>query len=297
MRILHFSDIHLPVRLRTVPLKDWVGKRLIGGANLLLGRAQDFAAAPEKVVTLDLFRRELSVDLVICTGDYTALGTRAELKAARQAVEPLMQAPLGYINVPGNHDIYLFDVLREKRWSEHFGDTFVTDLPKYRVDGSPWPFARLLGEDVAVVGVNSARPNPHPWRSSGKIPPRQLEALADLLADPSLRSRFVFVITHYNPRLEDGRSNPRWHGLANAEEFLDVCSNLPRGAILCGHVHRRYMVRIDGVKPPIFCAGSATQAGSEGLWVFDIDASGVRAIPGGWRGARYSLDPGAVVVL
>lgn len=35
-----------------------------------------------------------------------------------------------------------------------------------QVDG-PWPLLRLIGENLAVVGVNSARPNPLPWRSSG----------------------------------------------------------------------------------------------------------------------------------
>ena len=41
MRILHFSDIHLPLRLRSVPIRDWAGKRLVGGANLALGRLYD----------------------------------------------------------------------------------------------------------------------------------------------------------------------------------------------------------------------------------------------------------------
>lgn len=295
MRILHFSDIHLPLRLGTVPFRDWMGKRLIGGANLLLGRAEYFAEARQKMIALDRFRRELPVDLVICTGDYTALGTSAELKAARQAVEPLMQAPLGYVNVPGNHDIYLSDVLRERRWGEHFGDTLVTDLPASVVDGGPWPFVRLLGDRLAVVGVNSARPNPQPWRASGRIPVRQLEALTRVLADPILRDRFVFVITHHNPRLEDRSPGARWHGLANADDFLAVCANIPRGAILCGHVHRRFMVRVDGVNPPVFCAGSATKAGKEGLWVFDLDGNRVHAIPGDWRNARYALDQGGAV--
>jgi len=295
MRILHFSDVHLPVRLLSVPCRDWMGKRMIGGANLFLGRARKFADGYEKLVALDRFRRELDVDLVICTGDYTSLGTRAELRDARKAVEPLMQAPLGYVNVPGNHDIYVFDVLRQKRWDESFGDTFGTDLPQYVVDGGRWPFVRLVGDDVAVVAVNSARPNPQPWRSSGKIPPLQLEALERILTDPVLLGRFVFVLTHYAPRAEDGVPDRRLHGLVNADEFLAVCADLSHGAILCGHIHRRYMVRAEGVKPPIFCAGSATKAGDEGLWLFDVEDGQVRATPGTWRDGGYALDPSAAV--
>ncbi len=196
----------------------------------------------EKLVALDRFRRELDVDLVICTGDYTSLGTRAELQDARKAVEPLMQAPLGYVNVPGNHDIYVFDVLRQKRWDESFGDTFGTDLPQYVVDGGRWPFVRLVGDDVAVVAVNSARPNPQPWRSSGKIPPLQLEALERILADPVLLGRFVFVLTHYAPRAEDGVPDRRLHGLVNADEL----SRRLRGSAARSHPLRTYPSALHG---------------------------------------------------
>ncbi|MHC4223993.1 MAG: metallophosphoesterase family protein [Planctomycetota bacterium] len=295
MRILHFSDIHLPARLLSIPFKDWMGKRMIGGANLLLGRARAFLDGHEKIVALDRFRRELEVDLVIFTGDYTALGTRAGLREARKAVEPLMQAPLGYVNVPGNHDVYAFDVLRQKRWEESFGDTFDTDLPHYVVDGGRWPMVRLVGDDVAVVAVNSARPNPQPWRSSGKIPRPQLEALERVFTDRVLLGRFVFVITHYAPRAEHGLPDGRLHGLVNADDFLSACADLSRGAILCGHIHRRFTAQAEGVKPPIFCAGSATKAGDEALWLFDVDGGQVRATPGVWRDSGYALDPGAAV--
>ncbi len=289
MRVLHFSDIHLHEPIGTIPLRDWLGKRLFGGANLLAGRQKSFAQAAGKVAALDTFRRDQQIDLVICTGDYTSLGTRRELRVARQAVEPLMQSPLGYIDVPGNHDIYCFDVIREGRFLESFGDNLATDLPEYGVEGEPWPFVRLVGDDVAVVGVDSVRPNRLPWRSSGLIPPRQLQSLRRVLADERVRQRFVLIITHYAARLADGGPDRPHHGLVNAEEFLAICADVPRGAILCGHVHRRYVVHVDGIAAPIFCAGSTTKDGVEGLWVFDVDAAGTVATPGRWREDRYEL--------
>ena len=54
-----------------------------------------------------------------------------------------------------------------------------------QVDGV-WPLVRLIGDSVAVVCVNSARPNPQPWRSSGRIPDTQIKALRDVLRDPRL---------------------------------------------------------------------------------------------------------------
>ena len=295
MRVLHFSDVHLREPAGAVPFRDWLGKRLIGGANLLLGRRHHFDDAPAKVAALDTFRREEGIDLVICTGDYTALGTLGELELARKAVAPLMEAPLGYVHVPGNHDLYVSDVVRQRRFGRQFGDTLQTDLPEHLVGDGPWPLVRLVGDDVAVVGVNSARPNPLPWRSSGKVPPEQLEALGRVLQDERVRDRFVFVITHYAPRLRDGRPDSPRHGLVNGAAFLAACRNVSPGAILFGHVHWRYTVRIEGVQPRLFCAGSATKRGVEGLWVFDVQAGRARATPGRWAGDRYVLEPAEAI--
>jgi hypothetical protein len=55
------------------------------------------------------------------------------------------------------------------------------------------------------------------------------------------------------------------------------------------------MFRIEGVKPPIFCAGSATKSGDEGVWIFDIEEGQVRATPGTWREGGYVLDPRSAV--
>jgi 3',5'-cyclic AMP phosphodiesterase CpdA len=295
MRVLHFSDIHLLQGPGKVPLLDWFGKSAFGGLNLLLGRGRRFADAAAKVAALDRFRREQDIDLVIFTGDYTALGTVFELKAARQAVMPLTTAPSGYVHVPGNHDIYTLKAARDKRFLRVFGDMTTTDFPEYCVDDSPWPAVRLVGGDIAVVAVDSARPNPLPWRSSGRIPPAQLEALRRLLDDERIAHRFIFVITHYAPRLPGGEPDRRHHGLTNVDDFLHVCRSVSRGVILCGHVHHRYSVVTDGVRARTFCAGSTTLDGREGLWVFDLEGECVRATPGRWLDDGYVLEHDAAV--
>ena len=200
-----------------------------------------------------------------------------------------MEAPYGLITVPGNHDVYALDTLRDYRFERTFGETMSTDLPEYLCPNSHWPFVRLLGDDVAVVAVNSARPNLF-WKSSGRVPAPQLEALRKILADPRVIERFVFVITHYGPRLADGRPDTRLHGLVNVEDFLAACADIPHGALLHGHIHRCFTLRIEGIRPPVYCAGSSTMAGHEGLWVFDIDGQAMSARPGRWDGERYVLE-------
>jgi 3',5'-cyclic AMP phosphodiesterase CpdA len=293
LRVLHISDVHVDVPFIDIPWQDWLGKRVLGGGNLLLRRGRYFRKTREKLAALDRFRREQGIDVVICTGDYTVLGTDPELAAARDAIDPLTRAPLGYVTVPGNHDVYVDDALG--RFEARFGDLLTTDLPQYRVDRY-WPNVRLVGDAVAVIAVNSARPNPQPWRSSGAIPPEQLGALGRILRDPRVRSRFVFVITHYAPRLADGSRDSLLHGLDNAEDFLHVCADLPRGAILHGHVHRCFHVRVPGIRPPLFGAGSTTHDLREGLWLFDVGSASIRATRGGWDGHRYVLTPEEVVM-
>ena len=289
MRILHFSDPHIGIPLCKIFFCKWFGKRAIGGANLLAGRRHYFASAPEKLAALARFKEEQQIELVLCTGDYTALGLEMEYAVARQAVEPLMDAPLGYVNVPGNHDLYTGNVLRKGRFFEFFGDTLTTALPEYQVD-DVWPLVHFVGKTLAVIAVNSSRPNPLPWRSSGRIPEPQLKALAAILRDPRLAGRFIFIMTHYAPLRADSRLDSQLHGLLNAREFLAVCATVPRAVILCGHIHHGYHVRTpDGQS--IYCAGSISMAGRESFWLFDYDQDRqiMQAGAGLWDGQGYVL--------
>jgi 3',5'-cyclic AMP phosphodiesterase CpdA len=296
VRILHFSDIHIGCAWHAIPPTRWLGKRSVGALNLLAGRRRRFADSTTKLAGLTRLRDEQRIDLVLFTGDYTALGLEPEFAAARRAVNPLIDSSAGYVGIPGNHDIYSFDVVRERSFNRHFGETLRTDLPEFAVDNG-WPLVRLLDERVAVVALDSARPNPQPWRSSGRLPHRQLDAFAQLLDEERIRDRFVFVLNHYPPRLADGSRDRPLHRLVNDNAFLGVCRKIRRGAILSGHVHHRYHLRMPETAAPLFCSGSATMAGREGLWIFEVESSAVRAIPGHWNGARYLLDPAESVTL
>lgn len=289
MRILHFSDIHIGLGLRQIPVADWLGKRLAGGFNLLRGRSHHFADAARKTLAIVDLDRELEPDLVLCTGDLTALATHAEFEAARELLDPLSDDPR-FVVTPGNHDVYTRPTVREGRFQQYFEQATRTDLPDLRTDGA-WPLVRLPAEDVAVVAVNSARNNLLPWRSSGRIPGVQVDGLEAALRDPRVAGRFVFLMTHYAPCRADGSPDTKEHGLRNVDEFLAAASSIDRGALLCGHVHDVFRQRIDDFSGEVFCAGSATYEGREGVWVFDRGASGTwSARRGRWTGEGYELD-------
>ena len=69
------------------------------------------------------------------------------------------------------------------KWhSEHFGLLMKTELPEYAADGV-WPQVWFPADGLVVVGVNSARANPKPTYSSGRIPDEQLDGLTQILDD------------------------------------------------------------------------------------------------------------------
>lgn len=287
IRILHFSDVHVQESVLSVPPGEMIGKRALAVANLWLTRGRLFKDAVPKLEALSRFAQSERVDFAMCTGDYTAIGSEVEYRSARAAIEGLVKAPLGFCTVPGNHDLYLGDTLRDSRFERHFGDFTRTDWPEYAVDG-PYPYVRELSEALLIVGVNSSKPNPNPFSSSGRIPHPQLVALSRLLDDPRAAEKRVIVMTHYGILRRDGKPDSEHHGLENAQELLQVCAR-PNVMLAHGHIHGRYCHAPAQGRPWIFCAGSATQREREGIWVYELDGPRVFAIPGGYFGGEYVL--------
>ena len=294
MRFLHFSDVHLEDGFREVPWRRFLNKRFVGYANLFLRRRKYYARAPQKLARLAEFMEAIDVDVALCSGDYTALGTAPELAHARAIVRPFEAAPGGFVTVPGNHDVYLPDALEV--FEAHFGDLLVNDLPELAADGV-WPLVRLFGEHVAVVCVNSSRPNPPVFRSSGRVPDAQLAALERVFTHPKVAGRFVFVMTHYAPRLASGRPDTPQHGLENADALLAATARLERGAIVHGHVHKCFALRVPETGVPLCGAGSTTMEGREGLWIYDVEPDGAWITRGRWEGESWRLDEGSRIPL
>jgi hypothetical protein len=198
--------------------------------------------------------------------------------------------------VPGNHDVYLPDAIADGRFEAAFGDLLATDRPDLATaDG--WPRVRLFEDDLAVIAINSARPNPEILRSSGRIPDAQLEALDRAVRDPEIAARYTIVATHYGIRLGSGRPDRFAHGLENADALIAILARLDRGVLLHGHVHHRFHLRLPELSIDVLNAGSTTHAGREGLWMLELEGRGGRAIPGRWAGTGYVLEPDRAIPL
>ena len=110
-----------------------------------------------------------------------------------------------------------------------------------------------------------------------------------MLQDERIKERYVFVMTHYAPRLKDGKPDTKLHGLINADNFLDVCKSIDSGALLCGHIHETYSLEIEGLHSTLYCAGSATIEGHEGFWVYEVKDKKLEVKAVYWDNGKYTF--------
>ena len=282
IKILHFSDIHVHCNMRNLRWTEFLNKRSIGAVNLLRGRSKHFTFTKNKVDALYEFQKSHEVDILINTGDYTSLGTSEEIQVAKSLINPMLTSGKPYVTVPGNHDVYV----NNKSFYQYFGDTLVSDLPEYCHDGH-WPLVRLVNRELAVIAVNSARPNKLPWDSRGEVSTLQLNALAQLAKDDRIKNRFVLIVTHYAPILENSKVDKYFHSLRNTEDFLSKCGGFKNATILCGHIHYPYHTKYNETN--IYCAGSATKHGKESFWLYEISNNKLESYKGFWNGNEFLL--------
>ena len=270
MRFLHCSDVHITGDYRTPSIFALGWRRWPALGELFIkGRAHHFEHAPTTLRQIVTDAKTLAVDHLIVSGDLTAYSLEQEFDGAKAALEPWVQDRQRCTIVPGNHDTYTPGCLRDHRFARRFGHLLESDLPETTREGQ-FPFVRLLGDQVAVIGLLSARVPIVPGASFGVIGERQLEGLDAILADPKLQGRAVLVVVHHAPLTAEGVPDSPNHGLVDAKALF---RRIPgeRFAILHGHIHRRFHHEPTASRPHIFGAGSSTQQGREGYWVIDVE--------------------------
>jgi len=259
--IAHFSDVHFTRNPADFPLSDLLlSKRGLGWLNLrMFGRYDHFLEVETVVAALIEDLATQNPDLTVFTGDLTAVAYPDEFERALKAFGALGSEPR-FLGIPGNHDLYVRSADGARRFRECLPAWSGSDAVVSSEDVSG-PLLRLVGEDVAVVAVNSARPRAL-YDSSGVIGAGGLAALDELLADPRLRERRRIVALHYGPRLRDDQPDRRFHGLRDAEAFLDLCQRREVDLVIHGHLHRRFVLEPSSERRlTIANAGSLTDSG------------------------------------
>jgi 3',5'-cyclic AMP phosphodiesterase CpdA len=240
MRIAHVSDVHVLSRLGAEWRRMLFNKRITGWANLVLRRGRVYRREHLRAVLEEAASR---ADHVVVTGDITNMAHESEYEEARRLLDEVARRVEVSV-VPGNHDIYLPAVGRERRFSHHFAPFVTSERASLAVSlpAGDYPFVKLRGP-AAIVGLSSAVPRP-PFVSGGVLGREQLAALERVLALPEVASRTPVLLVHHPPVDARSRLARLRDGLLDADRLRPVVDRLSRGLLLFGHVHARSRVAL-----------------------------------------------------
>ncbi|HEY2029689.1 MAG TPA: metallophosphoesterase [Myxococcales bacterium] len=245
MRVLHFSDPHVQLpRWRERKLRDLGPLRAIASAELWRGRGALYEGAVDALRAIVRDADRLRADWIICTGDLTQLAMEEEFALAREALLPIW----GRLTcIPGNHDRYPFDDGSHNRLFEQYFHGLPLRPP----------------DELSLFVLDSCGPVCWPIITRGHVPSAELAGLSERI---EAARGCKLVLLHHSPLLRNGRPDFVWHALKDAHAVLRAAA--PADAILCGHLHERFEIRATS---RVFCAGSSTERGKEGYFVFELD--------------------------
>lgn len=229
--------------------------------------------------------REENADAVVVTGDLANSAHVREFAAARQFLDALGD-PGSVCVIPGNHDVNMHDTylrgvdtVQRKlgNFLEAVGDYVPQVFPSELglTQARPFPFVRLVGDDLALIGLDSTTYHPV-LNIRGRIDGEQLNSLQQLLSTGALRRRFIIVMLHHH-LTPTAFTDDRQHWLVklysqlersvmdeldNAEQVATVLAAGGVNLVIHGHHHYTYRTVIKGI--PVHCSGSSIYPGRHG---------------------------------
>jgi 3',5'-cyclic AMP phosphodiesterase CpdA len=159
--------------------------------------------------------------LLVVSGDLTQRARRGQFAKARAFLDRI---PLPRIVVPGNHDIPLYNVVARFGWS----------LANYRGYITPDLCPKFSDDELAVAGVNTARPNR--WKD-GRIEKEQIEELWTYFHQQPA-TKFKILVAHH-PFIPPN-NDPQATLVDGAKAALRMLESSGCHLILAGHLHLAY---------------------------------------------------------
>ena len=223
----HIGDVHFWEVVRNPMLL--LNKRFVGNLNVWLRRRHEFLM--RNADSFADWAAGTGVRDLVMTGDFTSTATHREFQLALRFVERLRDHGLTIAVLPGNHDVYTFEAMRERRFEHYFRDF---------VPPGGFPARLTLRGGTPLVLIPTVRPNV--VSSKGFISTREIDAVAALL---DTCDRPTVVAGHYPVLARTyGYSTTSSRRLVNAAALLDVFGSFQYPLLyVCGHVHRFSFVR------------------------------------------------------
>ena len=219
-------------------------------------------------------------ELVVVSGDLTQRAKSAEFREARRFLDTL---PGTLLVVPGNHDVPLYNVFQR----------FVQPYAKYRRYISPELEPEFVDDEIAVVGVNTARSAAF---KGGRISERQIERVRERLCRLDERISKI-VVTHHPFDLPQGHDARQLVG--RARQAMAMFASCGADLLLSGHLHASHAgdtaerYKIGNFSALVVQAGTATSTRGRGeansFNVLHVERPRVRIERYGWTGADFAL--------
>jgi 3',5'-cyclic AMP phosphodiesterase CpdA len=239
--LAHLSDPHLPP-LPVLSLREFSGKRALGYLNWTRNRR-----AIHRREVLDTLVADLKAQRpghIAVTGDLVNLALEAEFAPARAWLQGV-GTPDHVTVVPGNHDAYVRAT--RHHFAETFGD-FMRGDADAAGDAVSLPLLRRRGP-LALIGVSTAVPTA-PLLATGRLGPKQLDALDRILTRLSVEQVFRVLLIHHPLR-----SRSRYKRLTDSGQLLALLKRHGVELILHGHDHVHSTMWFDGPRGRIPAIG------------------------------------------
>ncbi len=229
----HISDLHLPFEPQ-LSLRQHLSKRQLSVWSWYRRRSL------HRTDILDALKQDLqdhAVDHVVLSGDITNFSLPGEFRQATDWLASL--GPAASVSlVPGNHDALMHVPAADglDRWA-----------PWTRLSDG-WPYVHRVGA-ASVIGLNSALPTA-PLLARGRLGPRQLERLEQVLMDEGQAGRVRIVVLHH-PAAAGAIG---WRkALADGPALRSVLKSAGAELVLHGHARDARLDAIAGPREPIPC--------------------------------------------
>ena len=227
---------------------------------------------------------EVGVDHLVVTGDLTLTAEAREFERVSELLAPFAEAHKLTV-VPGNHDLWTEDSVETGRFLRVIGP----DGKGMRRAAPSYPHVVPLGDDAALIALDSARYGEDPFTTPGRLGSEQIRAARALVREQAKAGRAAVLAFHHHVVLPPERvasdALVSRMPLADADQVVRLVAELPVAAVLHGHRHTAFRVDLPGVSgpTPVLCAGSASRVTDEPVrraraYVYEIDRTGVRSV-------------------
>ncbi|HUP29846.1 MAG TPA: metallophosphoesterase [Usitatibacter sp.] len=190
--------------------------------------------------------------VIVVSGDLTQRAKPHEFREARAYLDTL---PKPQVVVPGNHDVPLYNVFQR----------FLSPLGKYRRIISEELEPSFIDDEVAVVGVNTARSLVF---KGGRINEEQVKRVRGLICD--LDDRMTKIVVSHHPFDMPDDWDDQHQVVGRAAMALRTLAKCGADVLLSGHMHKGHIgqtaetFKAGGTCALLVAAGTATSTRARG---------------------------------